>query len=57
MFNWIKNLFCKKEPELYEVVMVVTGSIKEGRTKGGKFAKGNKVWSKAVRGKNGRFTK
>ena len=57
MFNWVKRLFKKKEPAVFELVMYYSGAIQEGRSKGGKFATGNKIWSKTKRDKNGRFTK
>jgi hypothetical protein len=57
MFNWIKRLFKKEEPALYEKVMAYTGAIQGDRTKEGKFSTGNTIWSKTKRGKDGRFTK
>ena len=57
MFNWVKRLFKKDKVETYEIVMYYTGAIQGGRSKGGKFSKGNTIWSKTKRGKDGRFTK
>ena len=58
MFNWVKRLFKKEEPEmLYAKVMFYTGTIQEGRSKGGQFAKGNKAWANTNRDKKGRFKK
>lgn len=57
MFNWVKRLFKKKEPAVFELVMYYSGSIQDGRSKGGKFTTGNKIWSKTKRDKKGRFVK
>ena len=55
MFEWVKGLFKKKQPEFDLSMLVTCRTLYSERTKKGRFAKGHNLWRSMERDRAGKF--